>query len=109
MAYVFFTSKSFDVIISRSWLVLLSLIGLIGTSKILCFGSPPTIRGSVTTGVSIQWSTAACEYNGLTVIVLLIFTVTFLIVILLKFLRDNFNARRGHELLTEILRRGIRP
>jgi hypothetical protein len=105
MAYVFFTSKSFDVIISRSWLVFLSLIALIATSKTFCFGSPPIIQGSPTRGISIQWTSAACAMDGNNIFALLILTVALLLVILLKYLSDDFSKREGARMLSEILRR----
>lgn len=105
MAYVFFTSKSFDVIISRSWLVFLSLIALIATSKTFCFGSPPIIHGSPARGISVEWASAACAMDGHNILALLILTIALLLVIFLKYLSDDYNKREGARMLSEIIRR----
>jgi hypothetical protein len=104
LAYVFCTSKSFDVIISRSWLVFLSLVSLIVTSKMFCFGGPPIIEGSPAHGISLQWTRAACDMEAPVVTILIVFTVATLIVIWLKYLSDDYNKREGSRILREIIR-----
>jgi len=104
MAWIFCTSKSFDVIISRSWLVFLSLIGLVLSSKIFCFGSPPVIEGNFRNGFSIHWTSAACHMDGHIVSILLILTIAFCFLLLLKFLSESYTTREGGRRLSEILR-----
>jgi hypothetical protein len=106
IASIFYTSKSYDAIISRSWLLFLSLIGLIATSKTFCFGSPPAIEANLATGIiSFRWGANACTFDGYTFIELLIFTIAMLLIILLKFLSDDFIRQQGERMIMAIMRR----
>jgi hypothetical protein len=106
IAGIFYSAKSFDVIISRTWLLFLSLIGLIATSKTFCFGSPPTIEGNLASGIiSFRWAAAACTFDAFTFVELLIFTVAMLLIITLKYFSDDFNKRQGERMIMAILRR----